>query len=75
VSLSVSFFSDPYEVMSTRAFYSSSSASYNESQGPIGGLGAGKTLAVGCQWSEVANDVYNSVGTSSLVAGSTALGQ
>jgi hypothetical protein len=44
VSLSLFFFFDPLEVVSTRAFYSSRSDSYNESQGSIGGLGAGKTL-------------------------------
>jgi hypothetical protein len=38
------FFLQPCEVMSTRVFYSSSSGSYNESQGPTGGLGAGKSL-------------------------------
>jgi hypothetical protein len=37
-------FSDPLEVASTRDFYSSTLDNYNESQGPIGGLGAGKTL-------------------------------
>jgi hypothetical protein len=43
VSLSLYFFWPP-EMTSTRAFYSSRSDSYNESQGPIGGLRAGKTL-------------------------------
>jgi hypothetical protein len=43
VSLSLSFF-DLCELASTRAFYSSSSDSYNESQGPTGGPGAGKAL-------------------------------
>jgi hypothetical protein len=37
-------FFDPLEVASTRAFYSSRSDSYNESQGLIGGLRVGKTL-------------------------------
>jgi hypothetical protein len=37
-------FSPPYEVAYAQAFYSSRSGSYNESQGPIGGLRAGKTL-------------------------------
>jgi hypothetical protein len=31
-------------LVSTRAFYSSRSDSYNKTQGPTGGLGAGKTL-------------------------------
>jgi hypothetical protein len=44
VSLHLSFFFDPYVVASTRAFYSSSSGSYNESQCPTGGPGAGKVL-------------------------------
>jgi hypothetical protein len=37
-------FSDPLKVASTRAFYSSRLGSYNEFQGPTGGLGAEKTL-------------------------------
>jgi hypothetical protein len=42
--MSMSLFFDPREVASTRAFYSSSLDSYNESQGPIGGPGVGKAL-------------------------------
>jgi hypothetical protein len=38
------FFQTPLEVASTRAFYSSRSDSYNEFQGPTGGLKTGKTL-------------------------------
>jgi hypothetical protein len=44
VRVSLSIFSDPLKVASTQAFYSSSLDSYNESQGPTGGLGVGKTL-------------------------------
>jgi hypothetical protein len=44
VRLSLFFFFDPLDVASTRAFYTSRSGSYNESQGPTGGIGAGKTL-------------------------------
>jgi hypothetical protein len=35
---------DPCEVAPARAFYSLRSDSYNESRGPIGGLGVGQTL-------------------------------
>jgi hypothetical protein len=44
VSLTLSSFSDPREVASTRTFYNSRSGSYNEFQGTTAGLGAGKTL-------------------------------
>jgi hypothetical protein len=43
VSLSL-FSSDPLEVVSTRAFYSSRSGSYSESEGLTSGLRGGKTL-------------------------------
>jgi hypothetical protein len=42
--VSLSLFSNPREVTSSRAFYSSSSGSYNEYQNPTGGLGTGKAL-------------------------------
>jgi hypothetical protein len=38
-------------------------------------LGQVKSYTVGWQWSGVAYDVFNGMGTSSLVACSTALGQ
>jgi hypothetical protein len=62
-------------VTSTRAFYSSRSGSYNESQGPTGGLEAGKTICCRAQRLGVANDVFNGVGTPGLVACHPALGQ
>jgi hypothetical protein len=55
VRLNLSFF-DLCEVTSIRAFCSSRSDSYNESQGPTGGLRTSKTLccrappARSCQW-------------------------
>jgi hypothetical protein len=76
VSLTLSSFSDPREVASIRAFYSSRSGSYNEFQGSTAGLGAGKTLY--CRASHrsgVANNVFNDVGTSGLVACLTTHGQ
>jgi hypothetical protein len=65
----------PCEVAHARAFYTSWSGSYNESQGLIGGLGAGQTLCCGAQWLGVVNDVFNGVGMPDLVAYHPALGQ
>jgi hypothetical protein len=62
--VSLSLFSwpiDPCEVASTRDFYSLRSDSYNESQGPISDLGAGKTVCCRAQRLGVANDVFNGV--------------
>jgi hypothetical protein len=61
--------------MSTRAFYSSRSGSYNESQGPTGGLRQVKPYAVGHHRLGVANDIFNGVGTLGLVVCLTAHGQ
>jgi hypothetical protein len=58
-----------------RAFYSSRSDSYNEFRGPTGGLGAGQALCCRGQRLGVANDVFNGVGMSGLVAYHPALGQ
>jgi hypothetical protein len=48
-------------VAPVRAFYSSRSDSYNESQGPTGGLGANQTLCYRAQRLEVSNDVLYGV--------------
>jgi hypothetical protein len=79
------FFSDPdrstdrsinlCEVAPAQAFYSSRSGSYNESRGPIGGLGAGQTVCCRSPRQGVANDVFNDVGMPGLVAYHPALGQ
>jgi hypothetical protein len=53
---------------STWTFYSSRSDSYNETQAPTGGPGTGKTQC------SRANDVFNGVDTSCLVACHAALG-
>jgi hypothetical protein len=55
--------STPCQVASTRAFYSSRSDSYNESQGPTCGLGASKTLCCRAQWLGVTNDVLYDIGS------------
>jgi hypothetical protein len=73
--VSLGIFFDPCEVTFTRVFYSSSSASYNEFQGPTCGLETGKTLWVGRQWPGVANNIFNDVSTSGLVACFTTLSQ
>jgi hypothetical protein len=73
--VSLGIFFDPCEVTFTRVFYSSSSASYNEFQGPTCGLETGKTLWVGRQWPGVANNIFNGVSTSGLVAYFTTLSQ
>jgi hypothetical protein len=44
-------------------------------QGPTGGLGVGKTLCCRAQQIEVANDVFNGVDMSDLIACHPALGQ
>jgi hypothetical protein len=56
--LSALLFLTPCEVVSTRAFYISRSGSYNESQGPTGGLKTDKTLCCRAQRLGVANDVF-----------------
>jgi hypothetical protein len=58
----LSLFSDrPCEVTPVWTFYSLRSDSYNESQGPTGGLGASQTLCYRAQRLEVSNDVLYSV--------------
>jgi hypothetical protein len=69
------FLTDPYEVAPAWAFYSSMLGSYNDSQGPTGGLGVGQTLCCRAQRLGVANDVFNGVGMPGLIACHTALGQ
>jgi hypothetical protein len=61
--------------VSTRAFYTSTSGSYNEIKDSIGDPEAGKSYALGHKWLGVVNDVFNGVGTSSLIAYHVALGQ
>jgi hypothetical protein len=65
----------PCDGAPARAFYSSRSGSYNESRGPTGGIGAGQTLCCRTQWLGVANDVFNGVVMSGLVACHPALSQ
>jgi hypothetical protein len=64
--LSLFFFPDPCEVVPARAFYSSRLT---------GGLGVGQTLCCRTERLGVANDVFNDVGMTSLVACHPALGQ
>jgi hypothetical protein len=55
-------------VAPVRALYRSRLGSYNESQCPAGGLGAGQTLCCRAQWLGVANDVFNSMGMPGLIS-------
>jgi hypothetical protein len=60
-----------YEVAPARAFYSSRSGSYNESQSPTGGLGVGQTICCRVDRLGVAHDVFygvSSVESSCLIA-------
>jgi hypothetical protein len=73
--LSLFFFPDPCEVVPARAFYITRLGSYNESRGLTGGLGVGQTLCCRAERLGVANDVFNDVGMTGLVACHPALGQ
>jgi hypothetical protein len=71
LSLSTDLSIDPCELASTRAFYSSRSDSYNESQGPTYGLVVGQTLCCRAQQLGVPNDILyaaSSVELSYLIA-------
>jgi hypothetical protein len=74
--VSLSLFSiDHYEVTPARAFYSKRLDSYNEFRDPTCDLRVGQTLCCRAQQLGVANDVFNGVGMSGLVACHPALSQ